>query len=516
MKFLGDVRRKIFGPSRSEMTREISQRLMSNLKARYDGAATNPDLERYWANTDLLSPTASMDRNVRQKIRSRARYEVHESNSFARGMLAAITNDVIGPSGPSLQVTEDKEFNAIVEGHWKDWVNATGFACKAQTLFQAYKGDGEGFGERIHNDSLPFDVVQMDIRLSEADLWTNPQWEQAEGEADGIFYDRQGNPSRYWRLRQHPGDAMQFHASAEYDELDADNVIHLYRCDRPGQRRGISHFAPALPSFAELRRTRNAVITAYQTAAEFAGVIETQTGAFLDALTELDDFTKVPTERGMLVSLPSGQTMKQMKAEHPSAEFGPFSEHILAEIGRVLQMPLNIVLGSSRDYNFASGRLDYLLYWNACDVERERFSRIVMERVFSWWLQEAFRTHDDMRNSRVRKRIRHRWVYAPRRPIDEIKEAQAAKIWWGMGYLTDEQWAQNTNVDIDKHYEQQKRMVDSRKRVGMPYPGSEIDIAEQQESLIVNEAYRNKLRKVLDDEGGGNENEAEETEAATA
>ena len=512
MKFLGGL----FGPSkkqiRAEAVREFKANYLSNLKARYDAAQTSPDLERYWANTDMRSPTASMDRAVRAKMRSRARYEVHESNSFARGMLEAKKNDVIGPEGPSLQVTEEKEFNAIVEGHWNDWWQAAGMACKVQTLFAAYMADGEGFGERVFNPDMPFDVVGLDIALSEADLWQNPQWEQAEGEADGIFYSGR-NVREYWRLKQHPGDANQWQSQMEYDVLSPDNVIHLYRCDRPGQKRGITHFASALPLFAELRRTRLAVITAYQTAAEHAGFIETQAGAFEDDLTLLDDFLKMPTERGMITALPAGNTFKQLKAEQPTSEFGPFSEHILAEIGRVLQMPLNIVLGSSRDYNFASGRLDYLLYWRACDVERARFSRVVMEKIFGWWLEEAFRVHDDMRNSEVRKRIKHRWVYPPRQPIDEVKSAQADKIHWEMGYLTDEQWAQRENVDVDAFYEQQERMVERRKEVGMPYPGSEDDLAEKQKTLVRSETFRNEMKDEL---GLNDEAKTEETNATPA
>lgn len=496
MKLLNRFKSRLFGPSRDEIIREFKAQYLSNLKARYDGASLNPDLERYWANADLRSPTASMDRTVRQRLRSRARYEVHESNSFARGMLCAKTNDCIGPNGPSLQVLEDKDTNAIIEQRWKDWVESTGFACKAQTLFSAYMCDGEGFAERIRNDALPFDTVQMDIALSEADLWQNPQWEMSEGEADGIFYNAQGTPTEYWRLKQHPGDANQWKSQLEFDRLDPSSVIHLYRCDRPGQKRGISHFAPALPNFAELRRTRLAVITAYQTAAEHAAIIKTQTGAFENDLTLLEDFLKIPTERGMMTALPAGNDITQLKAEQPTTEFGPFCEHILAEIGRILQMPLNIVLGSSRDYNFASGRLDYILYWNACDVERARFSRVVMEKVFGWWLQEAYRVHDDMRSMPIRNRLRHRWVYDARIPIDEVKAAQADKIKWELGHLTDEQWAQRENVDIDSHYDQMSRMVEERKRTGMPYPGS----ADQ----------------VMTPDQDNAESETEETEAASA
>ena len=66
------------------------------INAKYDSAQTTPENERYWASTDGRSARAATDPATRGLIRRRARYEAVESGSYARGMVLAKTNDVVG------------------------------------------------------------------------------------------------------------------------------------------------------------------------------------------------------------------------------------------------------------------------------------------------------------------------------------------------------------------------------------------------------------------------------------
>jgi hypothetical protein len=80
------------------------------LRARYDAAATTDDNRRHWANADGLSANAANSAEVRRILRNRARYEV-ANNSYARGIVLTLANDVIG-TGPRLQLlTSDAEAN---------------------------------------------------------------------------------------------------------------------------------------------------------------------------------------------------------------------------------------------------------------------------------------------------------------------------------------------------------------------------------------------------------------------
>lgn len=445
-----------------------------SIKAKYDSAQTTVENERYWAMTDSRSARAALDPAIRATIRKRARYEALESGSFARGMVSAKVNDVIG-RGPTLQVlTESKEFNKAVETQWAAWCKEVNLPAKLRTLATAYYVDGEAFAERIMNERLR-NQVKLDIRLTEADMWTDPIGRNDARMVDGIRYDKFGNPVSYMRLKRHPGDD-QYDPRANADGADtipAENVIHWFRADRPDQRRGVSHLATALPLFAELRRYRLATIAAAEIASDYAAVMYSDASQFSESPDEMDEnFLTIDIERRAMMTLPAGWKLTQLKAEQPTTQFGPFSEHILMEVGRCTHTPLNILIGSSREYNFASGRLDYLLYWNQNDTDRSDCDTVVMERIFQWWLDEALLIAGYLPNrGATRGPIEHRFVFPPRRPIDPEAAAKTDQLEMEMGHLTDEEWATREAIDLDQHYEQLSRMAEARKKIGLMIPG---------------------------------------------
>ncbi len=95
------------------------------VEGRFDSAQTTADNRRHWANADHLSANAAGSPEVRRIIRNRARYEVAH-NSFARGIVLTLANDVVG-TGPRLQMlTPDAEADGeyrrrlgkkVVNGH---------------------------------------------------------------------------------------------------------------------------------------------------------------------------------------------------------------------------------------------------------------------------------------------------------------------------------------------------------------------------------------------------------------
>ncbi|MCA9221528.1 MAG: phage portal protein, partial [Planctomycetales bacterium] len=100
---------------------------MRLVRARYDAAATNSDNRRHWASADSLSADAANSPSVRRVLRDRARYEV-ANNSYARGIVLTLANDVVG-TGPRLQLlTSDSDANKEIERQFTRWADAVGLA----------------------------------------------------------------------------------------------------------------------------------------------------------------------------------------------------------------------------------------------------------------------------------------------------------------------------------------------------------------------------------------------------
>ena len=138
------------------------------------------------------------------------------------------------------------------------------------------------------------------------------------------------------------------------------------------------------------RRFKLATLAAAETAAEFAGVMYTTLG--MEAATPGNDDswgTLIPTEHRALLTLPDGWEMKQLEAKHPNTTLEMFENRIIGELARCLLQPLNVAIGSSKDHNFSSGKLDRMTWEQAIAVERHRWVCRIMNPIVRAWLDEA-------------------------------------------------------------------------------------------------------------------------------
>ncbi|MDR0608754.1 MAG: phage portal protein, partial [Planctomycetaceae bacterium] len=72
----------------------------------------------------------------------------------------------------------------------------------------------------------------------------------------------------------------------------------------------------------------------------------------------------------------------QIHAEQPTTSYSEFKRELLSEIGRCLQVPVNILLGDSSKHNYASGRLDHQTFFKSIKVEQTHCEQIVLNKIF--------------------------------------------------------------------------------------------------------------------------------------
>ena len=139
--------------------------------------------------------------------------------------------------------------------------------------------------------------------------------------------------------------------------------------------------------------------------------------------------------------------------------------------------------GSSRDYNFTSGRLDYHIYYKANDEDRFSCEDQVLNVVFDWWLEEALMIPGYLPplGKFTRDTLPIRWVFESREPIDPLKQAQADEINFNLGHLPDDDYAMREGKDPEDFHDQLKKTIEQRKAIGAPIPGGESSDAENEE-----------------------------------
>jgi len=416
-----------------------TSRKQRKVRATWDAASDDSQNLNHWGNADQLSAMAAANPAVRTKLRARSRYEI-QNNSYAIGIVNTIANHTVG-TGPRLQYTSpDEDLNNTVESQFQSWARSIKLAHKVRLMVKEVPSAGEVFGVGYTRENQRH-AVKLDIRVIEAGLVKSTSASSTLNDpyyVDGIQLDINGDPVRY-DIHDYGADTLSG-LFGSFSTYDANQVVHLKREDfRPDSIRGIPELTPALPIFAQLRRYVLAVLSAAETAADYAAVMYTDHPSLdSDEIPNIDMSEMLDIERNMFQILPNGWKISQLRAEQPTTQFESFRNAMINEAARCVNMPFNIAAGNSSDYNYASGRLDHQDWYQSVEVRRLEVETEVLAKVFDWWIQEAARVPEYLPISiEGHDPSWVNWHWPGREHVDPAKEAnaQSVKLKMGLSHL---------------------------------------------------------------------------------
>lgn len=422
----------LFGRKESPDTERVTMGRM--VRARYDAATIDQHNERHWAMADGLSARQANTPDVRLRLRNHARYET-ANNCHARGMLNTLADLEIGFGAviqlpkPAQSTVRERQAIKDVERLFEEWADAAQLWHKLWTARIAKAQDGEGCAIFRTNPNVD-SAVQLDLQLIESEQISHGYFgEMLDPKfVDGVELDDVGNVIAYFVLPEHPGDALTL--GLDPIRVPARQIIHWFRCDRPGQVRGIPEITPALPLFAQLRRFTLATLTAAETAADVVGVIKSNIVPEYDPDSATDSLNLIDMHRGMWMELPDGRDVGQIKAEHPMTTYQMFKTEILSEIGRCLQLPKAIALADASGYNYASGRLDRQAFDRYVETARWHCEQQALRKVWQAWWYEASRIAGYLPPGAVEllEGARPKWLWRVLGHVDREKEEKGRAL----------------------------------------------------------------------------------------
>lgn len=477
------------------------------MRAKYDAAQTFGANENHWSNADNYDPHTVASLHVRQKLRSRSRYEVIENNPYLKGTILTICNDFVG-TGPTLQITDQrltKNRRKIIEDKFQEWAKITNLSEKLWRMRMAKIVDGEAFAMFYNNKNRRYNYpIQLDLYVIETDRISGqntaqPTTSSGIAEIDGVRFDQYENPLAYFLLHQHPGGSALANFALRMDDngewINAKQMLHWFRRDR-GWLRGIPETAPSLPLCALLRRYTLATVRQREAISDFTVLLETQNPASPQGwtangqLTQDDPFDLFPLEMGMIMNLPMGYTAKQMEGVPAGDAFDAFVGCLLREITRPLMATYNLASGSSKDSNMASAVVDTAIYKGSQEAERHFCEDPVLCPIFTQWWYEAksqygylgdnFLAYDPQYRDQPPKH-RWRWDQVGIEHTDPQKVAEALKIMHDKRFLTDadiqegrfnrsvETW--RMEIEQDEEFRGKLEPVNPEERQPPPAPG---------------------------------------------
>lgn len=256
--------------------RRAQARLSLQALAHYRAASVPRRSASVRAAAGDADAVAMMDR---RKVTLAARDVLRNNATAARGV-QVLVNAMVGTGIEPKLVSEDAGLQAefprmkrLLDSVEIDADGVSTLAGIQRLMVQAMVVDGESLllwprepGPRGH----------FQLRVLEADYLDDRMQGRAENPAnsiyDGIEYAPDGRVVAYYLYDEHPGSVV-WHPDWRglcSRRVEADRVIHLYRVDRPGQRRGISWLAPVLEDLVALADNDEAQLLRQKIAACFA------------------------------------------------------------------------------------------------------------------------------------------------------------------------------------------------------------------------------------------------------
>ena len=359
---------------------------------------------------DWVTGNTSADSEVygsAQKLRDRAR-QLCRDNDYARQALRAIEGNVIGQGIPFQSQVRmqrggklDTGINDAIEAAWKRWSYAqhchTGgklcFADIERLVIRACAESGEVF-IRLVRQSFGGSTIPLAMEVIEADQLDdglNGRSQQGNEIRMGVEVDGWGRPIAYHFLAYHPGDyqfSNQQISTQRHKRIPAEEVVHLYRTERPGQTRGVSWFASAIQRLHHLAGYEQAEVVRARASSALMGFITSPEGELIG--DDVMDGERVSNfEPGVFKYLQAGESVTVPQLDAPDGQFEPFLRAMLRAMAAGIGCSYETISRDFSQTNYSSSRLSLIEDRDHWRILQSWLIENFHRRVFSEWLDLA-------------------------------------------------------------------------------------------------------------------------------
>jgi lambda family phage portal protein len=249
-------------------------------------------------------------------------------------------------------------------------------------------------------------------------------------------------------------------------------VLHHFRRLRPGPPRGIPWFAPVIQILKDLGRYSEAEIVAAVTSACFV-MQSTSSDDGGDDDSEGDGTDRLRyVNPGLMANLAQGEQLTSINPNRPNVAFDPFVQAMMRQVGVALELPYEVLI-KHFTASYSAARAALLEAWKTYRTRRAWLTQSLNQPVYERWLIEAVAKNRLPVNIPIgdpalfRAWATAEWIGPSMGQIDELKEAQAAKLRVDEEFSTrDEETARLTGGDWRQKHRQRALEESLRRQDG--------------------------------------------------
>ena len=437
--------------------------------------------------SDWVTSGSSVDAEIwgsLRTLRNRTR-QLARDNDYAAQALRTISGNVVGQGIPfQAQVAMqrgnrlDKATNDRIEKAWKAWCRADSchvagklnFNDIERLLIRSVAESGEVLVRLVKQPFGRNNKIPLGLEVLEAD-WLDDRMSGRTAENGneirmGVEVDRWSRPVAYWFLPKHPGDYLiNGTQQAEFGNpvrVPAEEVVHLFITQRPGQTRGVPMMASCLQRMHQLAGYEQAEVVRARASSALMGFITSPEGELVgdDVMDgeRVESFTP-----GKFSYLAPGESVTVPDLHAPDGQFEPFLRAMLRGMSAGLGISYATVSQDYSQSNYSSSRLSLLDERDHWRVLQNWLIDSFHQRVYEAWLDLAVLSgqlqlplyeSDPERYRQVRWMPRG-WSWGdPQKEITALREAEMA------GYITKAQIIAESGGDIEEVFNQRRRELD--------------------------------------------------------
>ncbi|PCJ55882.1 MAG: phage portal protein [Planctomycetota bacterium] len=349
----------------------------------YEAASRKKRMDGWHSPSTSANGETEMDLGT---IRDRHRELVRNDPNSSRAVGVLEAN--IGFLTPEFSGTNSE----LAKTLWKEWAGSTACDADGQHDFDGMQSmamratveSGEVLGRRRHrrlDDGLP---VPFQVQLVEIDfLDSTAGFSSKDNIIQGVEFDQLGRRRRYHLFKNHPGDPGS--NTLRSIPVDASDIAHVYRQDRPGQVRGVPWGAPVMVRLKGFAEYEDAQLMRQKIAACFCVFLTDPTGTPLDARTGVTE-TISP---GLVKRVGPGEGVEF--ATPPRVD--GYSEYAVEQkhaIAAGYGIPYSAMTGDLRRVNFSSGKLGEVNFMRNISIwQRRILQQKFCCRVWDWFQQAS-------------------------------------------------------------------------------------------------------------------------------
>lgn len=368
--------------------------------------------------------------NALSFLRNRSR-DLVRNNPYAKRAIKEIANNVVGtgilPTPQSGSKPQDKKIKTA----WKAWADSTmcdydghlNFYGMMHLIMRTVAESGECIIRRRITDpkNSPF---PLQLQVMEPDFIDTTKWEDRTETGGYVYYGVEFNSENkivaYWLWEAHPGDNMQ--RSIKSNRVPADEIIHVFEKERPGQFRGVPTGHASMLRLKDFDEYEDAQLIRQKIAQCFTVFITDNSVQAVSGLKDSDDDDELErVEPGIIERLPAGKSVTMATPPDAGQSYDPYTKGVLRGVAVGYGMDYVTLTGDLTGVNFSSGRMGWLMFHRNVQVwQWNMLIPMFCDKAWQWFMQVAVIT-----GASRSQMVPVQWTPPRREMIDPTKEVSA-------------------------------------------------------------------------------------------